>query len=399
MEGNLAVDLAARAYARRWLDRPLYYAGDAVFSHGEVHDAGARASGALQAAGVRTGDRVLIALPDSIGFVTAFLGTLRLGAVAIFAGPEQSESEHVSLVRDARPRAVVCGVELAARFPSMCVLTDDDLAAASDVTPEPVLVPSDASAYVQYTSGTTGKPKGAVHRHSDAHVYFQAMALGTLGLHSGDITFSLSKACSPFGLGATVLFPMLSGGAAVLWPDVPSVSGALRQARRHRPTVLFTGPTRYARLVGEPRRNAVRTAFTSLRVAVSAGETLLPSLADRVEEVLGCPVLDGLGSTEVGHTFISNTMARRRRGVLGVVLDPYEIEVRVESGRICPAEPGALYVRGPSVMKKYLGKPNETAEVLSPDGWLRTGDLVQVDGEGFVHHHGRIRNRVTVAGG
>ncbi|QXJ21077.1 AMP-binding protein [Actinomadura graeca] len=398
MEGNLAAELADRAYARRWLDRPLYYSDDAVFSHGEVHDAGARAAGVLQAAGVHAGDRVLIALPDSIGFVAAFLGTLRLGAVAVLAGPEQSRAEHASMVADAAPVAAVCTTGLAARFTSACVLTEDDLAAGAGATPEPVLVPSDASAYVQYTSGTTGRPKGAVHRHSDAHAYFQAMAVGALGITSGDITFSLSKACYPLGLGATVLFPMLSGGAAVLWPDAPSVRGAVRQARRRRPTLLFTCPTWYARLVGEPHRNAVRTAFGSLRAAASAGEPLLPTLADRIEDVLGCPVLDGLGSTEVGHTFISNTVDRRRRGVLGVVLDPYEIEVRAENGPTCPAEPGALYVRGPSVMKKYLGRPDETAEVLSPDGWLRTGDLVRVDAEGFVHHHGRILDRVTVAG-
>ncbi|WP_067461072.1 AMP-binding protein [Actinomadura macra] len=404
MEGNLAADLAARAYARRWLDRPLYYMDDAVFSHGEVHDAGARAAGVLHAAGIQAGDRVLIALPDSIGFVAAFLGTLRLGAVAVLAGPEQSDAEHAAMVADARPAVAVCTAEAAARFPFTCVLTDidllthGDLATGPDGTPQPVLVPSDASAYVQYTSGTTGRPKGAVHRHSDAHAYFQAMALGALSLNSGDTTFSLSKACYPLGLGATVLFPMLSGGAAVLWPDAPSVRGAVRQARRHRPTLLFTGPTWYARLVGERHRNAVRVAFASLRVAASAGEPLLPSLADRIEEVLGCPVLDGLGSTEVGHTFISNTVAGRRRGALGVVLDPYEIEVRAENGPTCPSEPGALYVRGPSVMKRYLGKPDETAEVLAPDGWLRTGDLVRVDAEGFVHHHGRILDRVTVAG-
>ncbi|MFD0687770.1 AMP-binding protein [Actinomadura fibrosa] len=402
MGNNLAAVLAGRAHERKWHDRPLYYAGDAVLSHGEVHEAGARAAGRLRAAGVRRGGRVLVALPDSAAFVAAFLGTLRLGAVAVLAGPEQTAAEHAYIAADARPQAVVCSADLAPRFPSVPVLTDDTLTAAPPgghvPPPEPVAVPADAPAYVQYTSGTTGKPKGAVHRHGDAHAYFQAMALGALGLTSEDVTFSLSKSCYPFGLGATVLFPMLSGGAAVLWPDAPSVAGAVRQARRHRPTVLFTVPTWYARLVSAPDRAAVRRAFASLRAAASAGEPLLPTLADRIEEILGCPVLDGLGSTEVGHTFVSNTVDRRRRGALGVVLPPYEIEIRTGTGRARPGEPGALHVRGPSVMAGYLGRPERTREVLGADGWLRTGDLAHVDADGFVHHHGRALDRITVSG-
>ncbi|WP_131737661.1 AMP-binding protein [Actinomadura roseirufa] len=466
MEGNLAVALAARAQELGWRDRPLYYSGDAVVSHGEVHDSGARAAGVLHAVGVRTGDRVLIALPDSLAFVSAFLGTLRLGAVAVLAGPEQAEPEHAYLVDDAGPAVAVCTRALAPRFASLLdstrasrpassgpafpgpasigpasrgpasmrpassarsasmrpistrpvpmrpismrsasarsgparVLTEDDLAAEPATIPERVPVPPDASAYVQYTSGTTGRPKGAVHRHGDAYAYYHAMALGALELTPGDLTFSLSKACYPFGLGATVLFPMLSGSAAVLWPDQPSVRGAVEQARAHRPSLLFTVPTWYARLVSAPDRNAVRVAFASLRAAVSAGEPLLPTLADRAEEILGCPVLDGLGSTEAGHTFVSNTVGRRRRGALGVVLAPYEIEIRTGAGAAAPGETGALYVRGPSIMAGYLGRPEKTAEVLAADGWLRTGDLVHVDAAGFVHHHGRIHDRVRVSG-
>ncbi|MDL4777461.1 AMP-binding protein [Actinomadura xylanilytica] len=426
MEGNLAAVLADRADTYGWRDRPLFHSGAATYSHGEVHDAGARAAGVLRSVGVRPGHRVLIALPDSIAFVAALLGTLRLGAVAVLTGPELSGREHAYVLGDADPRAVVCGPGLVPRFTSVPVLTGDDLADEPASLPDPVPVPAGAAAYVQYTSGTTGDPKGAVHRHTDPAAYHEAMALGALGMVPGDVSFSLSKACYPYGLGATVFFPMFCGGASVLWPDAPTVRGAVEQARRHRPTLLFTVPTWYARLVSGPEPRAVREAFASLRAAASAGEPLLPSLGDRIEEVLGCPVLDGLGSTEVGHTFVSNTVTRRRRGALGVVLDPYEIAVRGEGGvgyegrpgedRAAAAaanaaglgaggqaaarigERGALYVRGPSVMIEYLGKPGRTAEALGPDGWLRTGDLVHVDEDGFVHHHGRILDQVTVSG-
>lgn len=411
MEGNLVAVLARRADTYGWRDRPLYHSGDSTLTHGEIHDAGARAAGVLRSAGVREGHRVLIALPDSAAFVAALLGTLRLGAVAVLTGPEQSEDEHAYVLGDAAPQAVVCAERLVRRFPSVHVLTGDDLGDEPVRVPEPVAVAPGAPAYVQYTSGTTGKPKGVVHRHTDPETYVRAMAVGALGMTASDVTFSLSKACYPYGLGATVFFPMTCGGSAVLWPDAPTVEGAVEQARRHRPTLLFTVPTWYARLVSAADPRAVRDAFGSLRAAASAGEPLLPSLAARIEESLGCPVLDGLGSTEVGHTFVSNTVARRRAGTLGVVLPPYEIEVRAESpstlygaagagggARAGTGERGALYVRGPSVMTEYFGKPERTAEALDADGWLRTGDLVHLDADGFVHHHGRILDQVTVSG-
>ncbi|RFU40205.1 hypothetical protein DZF91_18155, partial [Actinomadura logoneensis] len=273
MEGNLASVLARRADTRGWRDRPLFYAGDRTISHGEVHDAAARAAGVLRAAGVRRGDRVLLALPDSVPLVAALFGTLRIGAVAVFAGPEQGEREHAYVQADAEPRAVVCAPELAGRFRSVQVLTGDDLADEPASVPEAVPVDADDPAYVQYTSGTTGKPKGAVHRHADAAAYFAAMGDRALAMRRSDVVFSLAKACYPYGLGATVLFPMFCGAAAVLWAAQPSVEGAAEQARRHRPTLLFTVPTWYARLVAAPERAAgVRRAFGSLRAAASAGE-------------------------------------------------------------------------------------------------------------------------------
>jgi acyl-coenzyme A synthetase/AMP-(fatty) acid ligase len=265
------------------------------------------------------------------------------------------------------------------------------------------VVPGDAAAYVQYTSGTTGRPKGAVHRHSDPLAYRRAMAEQALRMTPDDVVFSVSKACFPYGLGNTVLFPLYTGASSILWPDRPTVRGVVEQARRHRPTLLFATPACYARLVAE----GDAAAFASLRAAGSAGESLPPPLADRVESFLGCPLLDGLGMTETGHSFVSNTVTRRRRGTVGVVLPPYEISVRKPSGpgrdgallaEVAPGEQGVLHVRGPSVLLEYLGRPDRTAEVVGRDGWLRTGDLVHVDADGFVHLHGRVDDLETIGG-
>jgi fatty acid CoA ligase FadD22 len=408
VNGNMAAISAELARSHGWLDRPAFHpaAGPAVHTHGEAHAAGARAAAVLAAAGARPGVRVLIALPDSFPLVAAFLGTLRLGALAVLAGPWQSAAEHAHVAAEADPSVVVCPPGLAARFAATTVVTPDDLAAAGARAappaagdpgggfPEPLSVPPDAAAYVQYTSGTTGRPKGAVHRHSDPLAYRRAMAGAALRMTPDDVVLSVSKACFPYGLGNSVLFPLLTGASAVLWPDRPSVPGLVEQARRHRPTLLFATPTFYARLAaeGDP------AAFRSLRAAGSAGEPLPPPLADRVEAFLGCPLLDGLGMTETGHTFISNTVTRRRRGTIGVVLPPYEISVRTPRGEAAVGERGVLHVRGPSVLLGYHRRPRRTAEVLGRDGWLRTGDLVHVDADGFVHHHGRVDDLETVGG-
>jgi 4-hydroxybenzoate adenylyltransferase len=400
MEGNLASALAQRAQTHGWRSRPLFHTGAKTYTHGSVHDAAAVAAGALHAAGVRPGRRVLIVLPDSVGLVTAFLGTLRLGAVAVFGGPELPARTHTYIGDDAQPAAVVCPANLADRFSGVPMLDPGDLRNQRALIPDPVHVPPDTPAYVQYTSGTTGPPKGVVHSHGDPQAYFAALATGALGVTDGDVLFSVPKASYPYGLGNTVLFPMFSGGSSILWPDRPTPRGVVEQARRHRPTLLFGFPYFYRRLAGHLRRfPADQSVFARLRAAASASELLVPVLADRARRTLGCPVLDGLGSTEVGHNYISNTVTRNRPGSVGVVLDPYEIEVRTASG--APArtgERGVLHVRGPSVMAHYLGKPEQTAEVLGPDGWLDTGDLVHLDADGFVHHHGRLVDMETVAG-
>ena len=395
MIGNLAAALARRAELFGWLDRPLFHTDEVTFSHGAVHGAAARAAGVLYGAGVRAGHRVLVVLPDSIGLVAALLGTVRLGAVAVLTGPEQSAASHAHVRNDSTPSTVVCEPGLAERFDGILILSPEDLCDEPSVVPPAEAVPSGTPAYIQYTSGTTGPPKGVVHRHSDPRAYVEALALGALGLTADDVIFSTSKACYPYGLGNSILFPMFCGASAVLFPGRTGPAEVSAQAQLHRPTLLFGTPAMYARLTAEGDAGA----FESLRAAAVAGEPLLPPLADRAEAFLGCRLLDGLGTTEVGHTFISNTVSRRKRGSLGVPLTPYEVQVRSGDGyEAAVGEQGLLYVRGPSLLVEYLGRPAKTAEVLGRDGWLWTGDLVHVDEDGFIHHHGRLADLEVVSG-
>lgn len=393
---NLAQLLADRAQRRGWLDRPACHAGGRTYTHREVHDGAARAAGALRATGVRAGDRVLIALPDTAAFVWAFLGTVRLGAVAVLVNPMLHAEEHAYLVEDAAPALVLCDDALAPRFAAVPVLTPEKLASAiRTADPAPVAsVTPDTAAYAQYTSGTTGRPKAALHGHRDPAAFYEAMGVHALALTPDDVLLSVSKAFFAYGFGNSVIFPLFSGASAVLWAERPTPGGLVELVREHRPTVLFAVPTFYARLIDEGDPGP----FRSLRAAVSAGEALVPALAERAEVWLGCPVLDGLGSTEVGQTFVSNTLRHRRPGTIGVPLPPYQIEVRDDAGRrVEHGRQGVLYVRGPSVLREYLNRPDATAAVLS-DGWLRTGDLVAVDEDGFVRHEGRADDMEMVGG-
>jgi fatty acid CoA ligase FadD22 len=269
--------------------------------------------------GVSPGDRVLIAARDGLELVHAFLGAIRLGAIAVPVNPALTVGDHEGLLEDCGARVVVCEPELAARFPGAAVLATPEVArraATAAAVPPAHVEPGDA-AYAQYTSGTTGRPKGAVHRHGDPAVYFQAFASAAIRLSADDVVLSVSKLFFAYGLGNALFFPLFAGACAVLHPGPPRAPDIAGLVRRHSVTVLFAVPTFYARLLGEAPES-----FATVRVAVSAGEALSPQLAARARALLGCPVLDGLGSTEVGQTFVSNTLDAWRDGTIGRALPP-----------------------------------------------------------------------------
>ncbi len=399
---NLASVMAERARREGFWPTPAFVVDENTWTHAEVHQGAAHTSTLLAAAGVARGHRVLIVVPDGIEAVWAFLATVRLGAIAVPVNPRLTPDDHAGMAADARPGLVVCSADLAGRFTSSApVLQSEDLAATisesgagdSDVAP-PVDVGADEPAYAQYTSGTTGRPKAAVHRHADPLVYFRAFAEGAIRMDRGDVAFSVSKLFFAYGLGNSLFFPLLSGCRALLDPGPPRPDTVAGLVERHAVSVLFSVPTFYARLVAAADANA----FSSLRVAVSAGEALTAVLAERARRVLGCPILDGLGSTEVGQTFASNTLDLQRDATVGRPLPPYELKVTDDAGTdVAVDQAGALWVKGPTVLVEYLGRPEATAQVMR-DGWLCTADRAAIDADGFVHHLGRVDD-IEVVGG
>jgi 4-hydroxybenzoate adenylyltransferase len=394
---NLAAVVEAAAAARRGMAEAAFLVGERAFTHGEVHDGAARTATVLAAAGAGRGDRVLLAVPDGIELVWAFLGAVRLGAVAVPVNPRLTLDDHRRMLEVAQARVVVAGAELAARFEGRAGVVpaeglEHDLTGARPVPVADVAL--DDPAYAQFTSGTTGAPKAAVHRHGDPQVYFDAFARPAVAIGAADTLLSVSKMFFAYGLGNSLFFTLFAGCRAVLHPGHPRPDEVAALVRRHEVTVLFSVPTFYARLVGCEDGGA----WSSLRAVVSAGETLTPALAERVRTSLGCPVLDGLGSTEVGQTFVSNTLEHQRDGTVGRALPPYEVAVRDDDGSdLPPGETGSLWVRGPTVLLEYLNRPDATAAVKRGE-WLATGDRAAIDSDGFVRHHGRVDD-IEIVGG
>lgn len=405
---NLAAALEARSLERGFADRPALVAGQRVLSHRDVHDGAARVASLLASLGVRRGHTVLLALPDGLELAWAFLAAVRLGALAVPVNPQLPSSDHRHLALDCEAAVVVCADDLVDRFASVAgeVVPAIAIGGAVDRHPRHPPAPVDGSeaAYAQYTSGTTGAPRAAVHRHADPFVYAAAFAGPGLALGPSDVILSVSKMFFAYGLGNSLFFPLLAGASAVLHPGRPRPEEIVALLERHRVSVLFAVPTFYANLLrlasgaGGGGTDSPSGAFASLRVAVSAGERLLPILAERAQQLLGAPVLDSLGTTEVGQAFVSATLDGAPAGTLGRALPPYEISIRGDDGtERPPGSVGTLWVRGPTVLKAYLGQPQATAAALDGE-WLRTGDLASVDASGFVSHHGRADDMEMVGG-
>jgi fatty acid CoA ligase FadD22 len=394
---NLAEDVAARAKRRGWDARPAFLTGSRAWKHGEVHDLAARAATVLAARGVRPGDRVLLALPDGIGWVTAFLATARLGATAVLANPELPAADHAFIAADSDAVLCVSRADLESRFDPLKWMDVDWLmvAAAAAVKAGAHRTGPYTPLYAQYTSGTTGTPKGVVHRHRDPGLYHDTVGTRVLDVNANDVTLSVSKLYFAYGFGNAFAFPLHSGSAAVLVPDRPTPERVRELVDRHRVTLLYAVPSAYASLVDT---SGDGDGFDSVRAAVSAGETLPAAVGARAAELIGAPVLEQIGSTEAGHAFCANSVARNVPGTVGHPVPGYELSLRDPGGhRVPDGAEGELWVRGPTLLREYLNRPADTAAVLV-DGWLNTRDRARRLPGGEYRHTGRMDDLEMVGG-
>lgn len=379
-----------------------------------------RVGNALLELGVLHGDRVLIVLPDSAEFIASFFGAAKIGAVAVPVNPFARSADFIHYIQDSEPRAAIVHSEaLEAFLPASseraqmpivivgegrvethgvsCATWHDWIASASGA-PAPAKTSSSDSAFMLYTSGSGGTPKGAVHRHGDALITTRNYAQGVLGLRSDDVTFSTSKLFFAYGLGNGMYFPLAFGASTLLNPKRPTAAHIIEMVSHHRPTIFFSVPTFYAAILREAETASRRLDFSSVRQCVSAGETLPAEIFDRWKRATGLEILDGIGSTEMLHMFISSRPGQCKPGSCGFPVPGYDAKIVDDAGAEAPlGEIGNLWVRGASALVEYWRIPELTARTKRGD-WVVTGDKFLRDADGYYRYCGRADDMLKVAG-
>jgi benzoate-CoA ligase family protein len=405
-------------------DQVAAIAGERRVSYAELGRLACRAGSALAALGLARGGRVLMLLDDGIEYLAAVFGALRGGFVPVLANTLSPPELLAWMLQDTGAEAMLLDARFAAVLGhegiAACRLRHAVVVGELAAVPRPELVTlhawhdwvaggdeafpmadthRDEMAFWMYSSGSTGRPKGVVHLHHDAPYTWAAYGRPVLGLREDDLIFSPPKIFFAYGFGNSVTFPAMAGARVLLLDGRPEPARIFDAIERHRPSVLFGLPTLYGALLAHP--GAEQRDLSSLRLCVSAAEVLAAPLAAQWKRWYGLEIVEGLGSTEVLHIYLSNRPGRCRPGAAGQRVPGYELELVDGDGAAVPVGPqgasGILCVRGASQAPMYWQRPDKTAETMR-DGWIWTGDRFSVDAEGFYTFEGRADDLVKVSG-
>jgi len=400
-----AGDWLLRAVASRASERVIRCGTDSL-SGSELAARGLAFQAELARLGVGRGERVLIVARDGPSFVAAFLGALRGGAVPVPISTLLPAKDVAFIARDADVRVALLDRGLGESlldpglYPRGARLIAADPFEIEGVTPgaEPAAAATraDDPAFFLYTSGTTGEPKGVVHRHVDLPVTAELYAREVLGMGPSDRVLSAAKLFFAYGLGNSLTFPLALGSEVVLCPERATPDAMFGLIAREEPTLFFGVPTLYASLLAHP---GAPESLGRVRLCVSAGEALPAPLWERWRTRFGVEILDGLGSTEMLHIFLSNRPGSCRPGSSGVPVPGYDVRIVDADGNDVPdGETGTLLARGASAACRYHGRPEESARTMFAPGWLRTGDSYRRDADGFHWSEGRTDDLMKVGG-
>jgi benzoate-CoA ligase family protein len=386
----------------------------------ELCSAAERWGNAFVSLGLHRGDRIVFFLDDTPIYPAAFFGAVRAGLVPLLINLLTPPDLLQFYLADSGATVAVTEAACVEKFNATAcantelktlVIVNGQVGSASAVgtinaaswlpTFSSALVPADTHrdemAFWMYSSGSTGRPKGIVHLQHDMIYTDLAYARTILRLTPDDICFSVPKIFFAYGFGNSITFPFCAGAASLLLPGQPKPAAIFEAIAAYRPTVFFALPTLYTALAKAPER--ARADLSSLRLAVSAAEILSAEVFNAWNGLSGLEVVEGLGSTEVLHIYLSNTPQRKKLGSAGMRVPGYEVVLRDREGKVvAEGDEGILWVRGHSSTPLYWNRPEQSAETIREGGWIYTGDRFVCDADGFYFFRGRADDLVKISG-
>jgi len=396
-------------------------------SYGELEERARRFAAALLGLGIRREERVLLLMLDAVEWPVAFLGSLYAGVVPVAVNTLLTVDDYAFMLAHSRAQAAIVSAALAPTLAQALArgehevrhtivagdsaalpgaLAFGSLLDASAALAAPAATRGDDPAFWLYSSGSTGKPKGTVHTHANAWWTAELYGKGVLGLRDSDVCFSAAKLYFAYGLGNALTFPLAVGASVVLMAERPTPDAVFKRwtgtgadpatGKAIRPTVFFGAPTGFAGMLASPSLPA--RDQVALRMCSSAGEALPAEIGERFARHFGCQIIDGIGSTEMLHVFISNRPGDVRYGTTGKPVDGYEIALRDDDGKpVADGEVGDLFIKGPSAALMYWGDRARSRSTFQGE-WTKSGDKYVRDRDGYYTYSGRSDDMLKVSG-
>lgn len=412
---NAASDLIEPNLAAGRGDKPAFIDREHRITYGELQRETGRLANHLARLGLRREERVALVLLDTIDFPIIFLGAIRAGIVPVPLNTLLTAAQYAYTLADTRAR--ICFVsepllplieQARAEVPGLELV----VVGATRETPHRTLRPAlahesehfetaathpDEPAFWLYSSGSTGMPKGTRHIHTNMMATARLFAQQTLGMREDDVVYSAAKLFFAYGLGNALSFPMSVGATAVLFDARPTPDAVFELMRREQPTMFFGAPTGYAAVLADPKYDR-DSGSRRLRLCVSAGEALPEHLGLAWKERFGCDIVDGVGSTEMLHIYLSNRPGDIRYGTSGRAVPGYALRLLDEQGSpVADGEVGELYVSGPSAAEGYWNQRAKSRSTFA-GAWTRTGDKFVRDADGRYTYCGRADDMFKVSG-
>jgi benzoate-CoA ligase len=385
-------------------------------TYGELDEKVRRFAAGLLDSGLRAEERVLLVMHDTIDMPIAFLGALFAGVVPVPVNTLLPAGDYAYMLEHSRAKAAIVSAALlpcVQEALAICGAKIDVIVSGGDapagmrafdslLESEPLgadahaRTHADDFAFWLYSSGSTGRPKGTVHSHANLYWTTELYGKPILGVRSDDIVFSAAKLFFAYGLGNGLTFPLSVGATVILMAERPTPQAVYQRLTRHKPTIFYGVPTLYVAMLAMP--DIPPRESVALRVCASAGEALPREAGEKFKRHFGCDILDGIGSTEMLHIFVSNREGEVRYGTTGKPVPGYEVELRGEDLQpVGVGEIGDLYIRGPSAALLYWNNREKTRATFLGD-WIKSGDKYVVDADGYYTYAGRSDDMLKVSG-